>query len=452
MRSALRVGATAALLLPQRAGALNPGPAQYAPTARALTLSPHSFDGDSGLLQLDVKVSFAPPGSRMVVAFRCAPRGAAQHRTQRFRARLLPRSSTESAPVADSCMFEQVLLATGEQVEALTAAVNSSTEGASGDCAASGQCAPSLSSTCGFAVQRIQADSSSRFSGHVQVWLDDGAQVARVFSGAVALQVPLVSLMVALGGVKPLKCIILVWCLALVCCVLTPIKWWALHRPPPPPLAPYSFQPPPSLPPPGPIASLYSTLQLCSAQDDLAYLQQSRTGDTIFAGETYCLAQMVYNLPMGATLLEHALYQNGTRVPTAAGTHARLLLQPWPPAVVQFPYTFPAVGLVLLESVSVFRLAGENITTASGGGRQRVSASWALPPLSALADSSPAIDVRITQRAEFDLSAAALLPRKLLTVAAPAEQAILSASLATAQFVTRAAAPKRENLGSFVSL
>ena len=284
----------------------------------------------------------------------------------------------------------------------------------------------------------------------MQVWLDDGAQVARVFSGAVALQVPLASLMVALLGMKPLKCVILVWCLALVCCVLTPIKWWALHRPPPPPLAPYSNQPPPLLPPPSPIASLYSTLQLCSAQDDLAYLQQARTGDAIFAGETYCLAQMVYNLPMGATLLEHALYQNGTLVPTAAGTHARLLVQPWPPAVVQFPYTFPAVGLVLLESVSVFRLAGENITAASGGGGQRVSSSWTLPPLSA--NSSTAIDVRITQRAEFDLSAAALLPRKLLTVAAPAEQAILSATLATAQFVTRAAAPKRDNLGSFVSL
>ena len=162
MRSALRVGATAALSLPQRAGALNPVQAQYEPTARALTLSPRSFDGDSGLLQLDVKVSFAPPGSRMVVAFRCAPRGAAQHHEQRFTARLLPRSSTESAPVADSCMFEQVLLATGEQGEALTAAVNSSTDGASGDCAATGLCAPSLSSTCGFVVQRIQADGSSR--------------------------------------------------------------------------------------------------------------------------------------------------------------------------------------------------------------------------------------------------------------------------------------------------
>ena len=315
----------------------------------------------------------------------------------------------------------------------------------------------------------------------MQVWLDNGAQVARVFSGcgdngpdgqlsngvahhgslsarrAVALQIPLASLMVALGGVKSLKCVILVWCLALVCCVLTPVKWWVLHRPPPPPLAPYSFQPPPSLPPPGPIASLYSTLQLCSVQDDLTYLQQTRSSDTaIFAGETYCLAQMVYNLPTGATLLEHALYQNGSLVPTAAGTHARLLLQPWPPAVVQFPYTFPAVGLVLLESVSVFRLAGENITAASGGGRQRVSTSWALPSGSALVDSSTAVNVRITQRAEFDLSAtataSALLPRKLLAAAAPAEQAILSASLATAQFVTRAAAPKRDNLGSFVSL
>ena len=270
------------------------------------------------------------------------------------------------------------------------------------------------------------------------------------------LQIPL---LVALGGVKPLKCVVLVWCLALVCCVLTPVKWWTLlHRPPPPPLAPYQLQPP--LPPPSPIASLYSTLQLCDVQDDFAYLQQTgpRSSDLIYAGETYCLAQLVYNLPTGATLLEHALYQNGTRVPTAAGTNAQLLVRPWPPAVVQFPYTFPMVGLVLLESVSVFRLAGENIT-ASSAGVQRVSASLALPPVSALADSSSAIDVRITQPAEFDISVAASagLQRRVTAAvsAAPvfsAEQAILSASVATAQFVTRAAAPKRDNLGSFVSL
>jgi hypothetical protein len=279
---------------------------------------------------------------------------------------------------------------------------------------------------------------------------------------AVALQIPLASLMVALGGTKPLKCVILVWCLALVCCVLTPVKWWTLtHRPPPPPLAPHSLQlPPPPPPPPGPMTSLYSTLQLCDVQDDLAYLQQtaSRSSDVIYAGETYCLAQLVYNLPMGATLLEHALYQNGTLMPTAAGTHARLLLQPWPPAVVQFPYTFPVVGLVLLESVAVFRLAGENITTSSaGGGSQRIRTSWALPPVSALADRSIAIDVRITQPAEFDLSSAATAtsakPRKLLlTAAVPVEQTVLSASLATAEFVTRAAAPERGILGSFVSL
>ena len=270
---------------------------------------------------------------------------------------------------------------------------------------------------------------------------------------AVALQIPLASLMVTSGGIKALKCVILVWCLALVCCVVTPIKWWTLQRPPP--------APPASLPPPGPVASLYSTLQLCDMQDDLAYVQHaaSRNGDVVFAGETYCLAQLVYNLPAGATLLEHALYQNGTLVPTAAGTHARLLLQPWLPAVVQFPYTFSAVGLVLLESVSVFRLAGENITASSAGGKQRVSTSWALPPV--IAPAGSAVDVRITQRAEFDLSAAAaatataLLPRRLLfasTATAPEEQALLSASLAAAQFVSRAAAPKRNNPGSFVSL
>jgi hypothetical protein len=78
MRSAARVAATAALSLALLAGAFGPATAQTAPTAGALSLSPRTFDGDSGLLQLDVKVSVAPSGSRLLVAFRFAPRGAAQ--------------------------------------------------------------------------------------------------------------------------------------------------------------------------------------------------------------------------------------------------------------------------------------------------------------------------------------------------------------------------------------
>ena len=163
MRSAARVAVAAALSVALRAGALAPALAQSAPAAGTLTLSPRTFDGDSGLLQLDVKVSPASPGSRMLVAFRCAPRETAfATQASGHGACPLPRSSAESAPVASSCLFEHVLLATSEQDDALRVAVNSSSDDTGGDCAASGQCAPSLSATCGFAVQRIQADGSCR--------------------------------------------------------------------------------------------------------------------------------------------------------------------------------------------------------------------------------------------------------------------------------------------------
>ena len=369
----------------------------------------------------------------------------------------LPRSSSESAAFAPSCLFERTAHATGEPSSALTAAVSTSGDGII-DC--TGPCAPSLSSTCGFAVRQSQADGSSRrFSGHVQIWQDDGEQVLRVFSGAVALQIPLPSALVAIGSIKALNCIVLVWCLELVFSVLTPIKWWAaagtgLPPPvPPPQLAPAS--PPPPHPPPGPpYASLYSTLQLCDNQNDLQTVL-SRSSDVVYAGETYCLVQLVFNLPLGAMLIEHALYQNGTLVSIAAGTRARLLVQPWLPAMVQFPYTFPVVGLVLLESVSVFRLGSLNLTTSSGG-TQRTS-TWSLPLLSASAGSSSAPNVRIAQRAEFDISAVvigAAAPRKELTARfrAPEELAMLSASLASAQFVTRAALPPLKNPGALVSM
>ena len=62
------------------------------------------------------------------------------------------------------------------------------------------------------------------------------------------------------------------------------------------------------------------------------------------------------------------------------------------PAAVRFPYTFSDVGLVLLESVAVFRYNGTLLTTSGGGstGRRRLAAA-------------PATAVVIAQRAQFDL-------------------------------------------------
>jgi hypothetical protein len=67
MLRALRTGAIA-VAVARRASALEPAASSAAP-AGTLTLSPRGFDG--GLLQLDVGVSFAAPGSRLLVAFRC---------------------------------------------------------------------------------------------------------------------------------------------------------------------------------------------------------------------------------------------------------------------------------------------------------------------------------------------------------------------------------------------
>ena len=94
---------------------------------------------------------------------------------------------------------------------------------------------------------------------------------------AVSLQIPLASLALAVGVIKPLKCIILVWCLALVCCVLTPVKWWP--KPPPLPAAPP--------PPPHPAVALRSTLQFCAAQpgSNLTFVNGAvPAGDTIYVG------------------------------------------------------------------------------------------------------------------------------------------------------------------------
>jgi hypothetical protein len=66
----LRAGAVA-VAVARRASALEPASASSAAPDGTLTLSPRGFDG--GLLQLDVGVSTAAPGSRLLVAFRCVP-------------------------------------------------------------------------------------------------------------------------------------------------------------------------------------------------------------------------------------------------------------------------------------------------------------------------------------------------------------------------------------------
>ena len=73
-RSALSVGLSTALCLSLRAGAVG----DTGSVGRTLTLSPSSFDAASGLLQLDARLPFAAPQSRMLLAFRCAGASARQ--------------------------------------------------------------------------------------------------------------------------------------------------------------------------------------------------------------------------------------------------------------------------------------------------------------------------------------------------------------------------------------
>ena len=112
----------------------------------------------------------------------------------------------------------------------------------------------------------------------------------------VALQVPLLLPALASAAIafEAAKCAILVWCLAEIVCVKTPITWptW----PKPPPLPP---PPPPSTPP---ASSLFSTLQLCAVQDDMSYLKGSFSAKmvqraaaqqpVIYVGTTYCERSM----------------------------------------------------------------------------------------------------------------------------------------------------------------
>jgi hypothetical protein len=87
------------------------------------------------------------------------PRGGREDRTG-LTSTAPPRSSAETAPVAPACLFERADLAAGESGRALTASLSTFTADGADDCL--GPCAPSLNSTCGFAVQRLQADGSSR--------------------------------------------------------------------------------------------------------------------------------------------------------------------------------------------------------------------------------------------------------------------------------------------------
>ncbi len=117
------------------------------------------------------------------------------------------------------------------------------------------------------------------------------------------------------------KCAILVWCLKAICCVATPIVFWwlasAMHLPPPPPPMPPSAQ----------LPSLSSTLRLCAVQDVPSYyfsqqqpfFRGAGQSEEIFVGTVYCMEQVVFNLPLSATLASHTLYSNGSAVPLAAG-------------------------------------------------------------------------------------------------------------------------------------
>ena len=222
---------------------------------------------------------------------------------------------------------------------------------------------------------------------------------------------------------KPLECLILVFCLDLVCCVLTPVKW----------VLPYLHAPPP--PPPYPSAPLYSTLQFCSTQAGLntTAFTPGSDGDAIYVSETYCFEQIVYNLPRDAVLVAHALYVNGTLGHVAAGTSALLItpsLLSLSPAAVRFEFTFPAAGVFVLDSASVFQLPRGNVSysSASGGGSHlRNSPSRvALPPASAAVQST----VSMTQLAEFDISQAKASIHGL---------SVLGAALASKQVIVAAA-------------
>ena len=78
-------------------------------------------------------------------------------------------------------------------------------------------------------------------------------------------------------------------------------------------------------------------------------------------------------------------------------------------AGVRFPYTFFSLGLVLLESVSVFALNGQLLTASSGGGSGSGSSNasrmslWRSPLPAAPVTVGGADAVRIMQRAEVDV-------------------------------------------------
>jgi hypothetical protein len=132
-------------------------------------------------------------------------------------------------------------------------------------------------------------------------------------------------------------------------------------------------------------------------------------------------------------------------------------------AGVRFPYTFFSLGLVLLESVSVFALNdGQLLTTSSSGGGGNASrmSLWRAP-LSAAPSTggADAVAVRIVPRADFDVLTppAAEEAQAAARLGAPATGAAadsafsLSATLAAAHFTAAAAASSRKP-GSLSSL
>jgi hypothetical protein len=130
-------------------------------------------------------------------------------------------------------------------------------------------------------------------------------------------------------------------------------------------------------------------------------------------------------------------------------------------AGVRFPYTFFSLGLVLLESVSVFALSdGQLLTTSSGGGNASRMSLWRAPLSAAPStDGTDAVAVRIVPRADFDVltppaaeEAQAAARQGAPATGAAADSAFsLSATLAAAHFTAAAAASSRKP-GSLSSL
>jgi hypothetical protein len=121
---------------------------------------------------------------------------------------------------------------------------------------------------------------------------------------------------------------------------------------------------------------------------------------------------------------------------------------------VRFPYTFFSLGLVLLESVSVFALNGQLLTASSSGGGSAGGGSntsrmslWRSPLPAAPVAVGGADAVRIMQRAEFDVLTVTAgdvegMRARLPGPGAADDAQSLTATLAAAHFTASAAPPR----------